>query len=150
MENEMLNEQLIKLQEENAKLLEALKEKNQDCETAKAFFAEFPFAEDFVDDICQVVEQVGAKDKSDLVYAYAKVLSEKYKNPKALVDDEDFLANNVYTNEKIREFFIKEFLEKVKKAPVGCLKRGSIPSTTADKPKTIASAGEMARALFRK
>ena len=117
---------------------------------ARAYFAEFPFAEDFVDDICQVLEQTGAKDKNDLVYAYAKVISEKYKNPQSLIEDDDFLANNVYTNEKIREFFIKEFLEKAKKAPVGCLKRGGIPTTAADKPKTIASAGEMARALFRK
>lgn len=150
MENEMLNDQLIKLKEENAKLLEALEEKNQDCEMARAFFAEFPFAEDFIDDICQKLEDIGAKDKQDIVYAYAKVLGEKYKSPQALVEDQDFLANNVYTNEKIREFFIREFLEKAKKAPVGCLKRGSIPITTADKPKTIASAGEMARALFRK
>lgn len=150
MEKETLNEQIAKLQEENALLLAALEEKNQDCEMARAFFAEFPFAEDFVDDICQVLEQTGAKDKNDLVYAYAKVISEKYKNPQSLIEDDDFLANNVYTNEKIREFFIKEFLEKAKKAPVGCLKRGGIPTTAADKPKTIASAGEMARALFRK
>ena len=150
MENEMLNEQILDLQKENARLLALIEEKNHDCEQAKKFLEEFPCAEEFVDDICLALEQGDTADEYALLYAFAKVLSQKYVQPQKLAEDEDFLKANIYTNDKIREFFVKEFLEKVKKAPVGCLKRGGIPTTSAEKPKTIALAGEMAKALFRK
>ena len=150
MENEALNEQIVNLQNENARLLALLDEKNHDCEKAEAFFEEFPCAEEFVDDICIALEERGVDDEQALLHAFAKVLSQKYVNPQKLASDEEFLKANIYTNDKIREFFIKEFLEKAKKAPVGCLKRGGIPTTSAEKPKTIALAGEMAKALFRK
>lgn len=150
MENEMLKQQVLALQQENARLLSALGEQARENEQAKAFLHQFPLAEEFIDDICCELDKRGVADENALLYAYAQVLSAKYKTPQSLVDDEEFLAQNVYPNEKIREFFIKEFLEKAKRAPIGCLKRGGIPTTSAQKPKTIASAGEMARALFRK
>ena len=113
--------------------------------------AEFPQASGFFDDICDALAQDGSLAGAEgLNKAYMRVLSQKYKTPEQLAQDEDFLLKHIFCNEKIRERFIRQYLDSLPQAPDVCEKRGAIPVSAHSRPATLRSAGELARALFRK
>lgn len=149
-ENSEELDELAALRKENQELKAIIAGETKEDEMIKEFFEEFPIAEQFADQLNDIATEKQLNDKNGLIYALAVVLSNNFKTPEKLAGDEDFLKMNIYTNEDIKNHFIKEYLENLAKSPIGCPKKGNIPVSAEKKPKTIASAGEMARALFRK
>jgi|GEM_PF-3390159 hypothetical protein len=166
LENEeALQEKCRRLEEEAAgsrELIRLLTEENEalrtqadgsspEEEVIEAFLAEFPQASGFFDDICDALAQDGSLAGAEgLNKAYMRVLSQKYKAPEQLAQDEEFLLKHIFCNEKIRERFIRQYLDSLPQAPDVCEKRGAIPVSAHSRPATLRSAGELARALFRK
>lgn len=160
---ETLEEKCLRLERENAEGRERIRQlteenaayRAQDTapeeEAIEAFLAEFPQAAGFFDDICGVLEAepelCGAEG---LQKAYTRVLAQKYRAPEELAQDEEFLQKNIFCNEQIRRMFIRQYLDSLPQAPEACEKHGAPPVSAHSRPVTLRSAGELARALFRK
>ena len=146
---EELLARLHALEEENR----ALKENSAEEESTivLAFLKEYPRAEALTEDILTALDQCGdLTGREGLEKAYTRVLSEKYRTPEELMADERFVEQYVLNNAGIREKMIRTFLDEAKKAPVTCENIGVLPITRQEKPQTVRSAGELARALFRR
>ncbi len=150
MEEEMTKaKELIRQLEEENRAFKA--DPSPEDAVIESFLVEFPGATDFFDDICRVLEEDASLAGAEGLHkAYTRVLSQKYQAPEQLAQDEDFLLNYIFCNEKIREKFIRQYLDSLPQAPDMCEKRGAIPVSAHSKPATLRSAGELARALFRK
>lgn len=137
------------LEEENR----ALKEQSADEENeiVLAFLKDYPRAEAMIDDILAALEKrQELSGREGLEKAYTMALSEKFRTPEELLADERFVEQYVLNNAGIREKMIRAFLDEAKTAPEICGKYGVLPVTKQEKPQTVRSAGELARALFRR
>ena len=145
-----LLEKIQMLEEENAKLKEELPKDREEDKIAEQFLNDFPEAEQFIDDICSLIQEKGIDSSDALNKAYALYLSQKYKAPEKLASDNDFLEKFIFTNDVVRQHFLKEYLESIVKAPNACVGGTGIHVPQAKTPKDISAAGKMARAFFRK
>ena len=147
-----MEEQLKMLQQENESLKRQLRQEDETDGLIAEFFEEYPLAEKFVDEICLCLEENPALDGKDgLVKALAQVLCTCWRDESQLAQDKDFLNNYVFNNQKVRETILEGYLNEISsgKKPV-LTKTGPLPKTKVEKPQTVRSAGELARAFFRK
>lgn len=134
------------------RLLEQQQEETSEEDAViEAFLTEFPQAAEFFEDICGILEAEPALCGAEgLQKAYTRVLAQKYRAPEELAQDEAFLQKNIFGNEKIRGIIIRQYLDSLPQAPEVCEKHGAPPVSAHSRPATLRSAGELARALFRK
>ena len=147
-EKEELMKQIEELNSELEKLRSGASEEEK---TVNAFLEEFPLAENFLDEINEIVSEKQELCGHDgLKTALISVLIDKYRSPEQLSADEEFLNKFIFNNKSVRERVINEYLDSVSKTPDACVKRSGLPLTKPEKPSTVRAAGELARALFRK
>lgn len=150
MTTDGLTKEIERLREENKALRDALDGNTPENGLIKEFFDEFPEAEAYTEEICGAIADTEVCDFLSLAKAYAHLLFSKIVAPEALAADEDFLAKHVYPNEQVRNKIILDYLDSLSHAPHACGQRGRAPATEKKVPASIASAGEMARAFFKK
>ncbi len=151
MENSELLEKIEALEKENQRLNEKLSGEDKNAQIAREFFEIFPIAENFVDEICDCLDSdLSLVGMEGLNKALATVLANKYKSPENFANDDDFLENFIFNNSAVRERIIKDYLTAVSTSPKICAKGCSLPVTEREKPKDVRSAGELARALFKR
>ena len=81
-----------------------------------------------------------------------KLLVENFKSPDELIEDENFLSNYIFNNEKIKELVVQEYLNKLKSAPnvkVATSFNSSIPATPPNVVRTIKEAGNIAKSIIK-
>ncbi|MBR2860836.1 MAG: hypothetical protein IKB86_03270 [Clostridia bacterium] len=147
-----IEEQLKMLQQENESLKRQLGNQDQTDGLIEEFLSEYPLAERFVDEICLCLEEnPDLEGKEGLIKALASVLCSSWRDESQLAQDEKFLNNYVFNNQQVRKTILEDYLNEIasNRGPV-LTKSGALPKTKMEKPQTIRSAGELARALFRK
>lgn len=119
------------------------------------FFAENPQAQNYIAEISKVLEEDEeiATSKNSLSNALTKVLASKFVPHSALIKDQKFLEEYVYSNKEISDTIINKYLEDLSKEralPLMSSVGGTGTFTSPVlKPKTITEAGKMAEAYFK-
>ncbi len=89
---------------------------------------------------------------NSLELAYAKVLARKNKSASELLNDKEFVENNILKNDNIKNRIIKEYIESVnlKKTPPVVLsnKGSSVGFSLPQKPANLQDAKAMVEKLF--
>lgn len=95
-----------------------------------------------------------AKKEDALELAYSQILKENFKTKEEYIEDEDFLNEFVYNNEKIKAKIIEDYLinlGKSKTIPLINSESGSLSvSTPKFSPKNLAEAGRYAVNILKK
>ena len=120
----------------------------------KDFLQSQPQVQMYEDEISKVVmEEEVASTKNPYLTALTKVLSSKIVPYDKLVNDEDFLNNYIYNNEKINKNIVDKYLQDImsKKAMplIADFGGAGTVSSPVSKPKTILEAGKVAEAYFK-
>lgn len=94
-------------------------------------------------------------DPKGLEKAYAMAKGMRYQDPSQLLQDEEFVNQNILQNEEIRNKIIQDYLSQLKKgtppASIGTGPvSGSTPVTPPNRPTTMEEANKMALELFNK
>lgn len=120
------------------------------------FIAENKHAKDYTKQIADILlqDETLAKKEDALSIAYSKVLNENFKTKEELAEDEDFLNQFVYKNEKIKNKIIEDYLLDVNKnqsVPLISMVRGtSSVSSPKFMPKSLKEAGRFAEQILKK
>ena len=80
-----------------------------------------------------------------------KLLSNSYKSAETFATDEEFLNNFIYSNAKIKDKIVKDYLSQItQNSPIKLEgSTGSISLTPPRVPTTIQEAGKMAKTIIR-
>lgn len=120
----------------------------------KTFFETNPMAKNYVSEISKVLSEDEdiANSKNSLQNALTKVLANKFVPYETLVDDDEFLNNYIYQNQRVKEKIVGNYLDSLQ--TVGALplisSHGSgTVSSPVKKPKTIEDAGKMVEAYLK-
>ena len=123
-------------------------------EKTKEFLEKNSEAKKFAGEISQMLHE--DKDlaclPNSLELAYAKILASKYKSNEELVEDNNFLTNHIYNNEKIVETIIKKYISEVnnKNIPPIILnpKASSVGFVAPAQPNNLGEAKALVEKLF--
>lgn len=116
------------------------------------FLRDYPIAKNFAEQIGREI----AKDKglsldaSCLEKALAITLAKEYVAPDKLAEDEEFLQKYILCNESIKDRIIDGYFESLQQnlPPRSISSRGQMTITPPSKPKSIAEAGSVIRAML--
>ena len=116
-----------KLSEAEKKLQEASVKENPDIQDTKSqnefawqtnvseFLQSHKNASNFVEEITNEImnDELLQSSEDGLEKAYSRVLEKNFKNAEELVEDENFLENYIFSNEKIKNKIIKEYVDSL-------------------------------------
>ncbi len=120
------------------------------------YLKENKYANDFAEDIAKTI-----MDDKDLAcmpncldLAYNKVVASKYKKETDLVNDDEFLSNYVYANDKIRSKIVGDYINELQSnatPPIMIKSKGdSVGLISPTKPRNMSEAKEIVERLFKK
>ena len=111
------------------------------------FFKEVPSAKAFAKDIAnEIIRNPSLREDANcLNIALTRVLSDKFRTPEQLMQDGQFLNDYVFSNERVRDAIIADYLDGVRNGEPPCTLRGGGTQciTPALKPKTVEEAGRL-------
>ena len=121
-------------------------------EKVQKFLQDFPIAKDFA---LQIGREIAANqqlslDPSCLEKALAITLAKGYVSPEKLAADEDFLQKYILTNQSVKDRIIESYFDDLQqnKPPKSISTRGQMTIAPPNKPKSIAEAGSVIRAML--
>lgn len=120
------------------------------------FIADNKHAKDYTKQIADVLlgDENLAKKEDALTLAYSKVLNENLKTKEELAEDEEFLNQFVYNNEKIKNKIIDNYLQDINNnqtIPLITSVRGTTSvSSPKFMPKSLKEAGRYAEQILKK
>ena len=139
--------------EETAPVALPLYEREDWQDKIAEFISIYPLARTYAGKIGKILldEPSLANNEEGLSLALLRILAKEYKTPELLVEDEDFLNGYVYTNDKIRNYIIAEYLESLEgmTPPIIMARGGEVFVTPAKKPRTIREASDMAYKMLK-
>ncbi len=121
-----------------------------------AYLEENKYASDFAVDIAKTIMQDEnlACMPNCLDLAYNKVVANRYRKESDLIADETFLADYVYSNDKIRSKIVSDYLTELKAnttPPIMIKAKGdSVGVISPTKPRNLSEAREIVERLFHK
>ena len=114
-----------------------------------AFLGKYPQARGYATRISEEI----AKDPSlTLEQSYDRVLASEYKEPKKLIEDEEFLNNYIYNSEKIKDKVLQDYFASLQNNPIPPLMSKGASAVTAEQSERVdnlVEAGKLAINLFR-
>ena len=123
------------------------------AEELSNFFDNNPKAKEYSKEIAkQIFEDENLAKKSDcLTLAWANILSKKNLSETDLANDENFLENYIYNNQKIKDEIIKKYIQEKEKAPfvITNTKGASLSITPKQRPSTIDEAKNIVKEMFK-
>ena len=136
-------------QEESAPLYES-----EEWEERVADFLEsYPIAVEYAAEISSLLKGDPdlARQKECLEIALGRAVAKHYKKPESIIEDEAFLENYVYKNDKIRDRVIREYLEGLSPlagAPRTIPHGGAAAIIPPTRARSIEEAGAMAEKML--
>lgn len=121
-------------------------------EKVQKFLRDFPIAKDFA---AQIGREIA--DSKDLLFdqnclekALAITLAKGYVAPEKLAADEDFLQKYVYSNQAVKDRIIQDYFDELQhnQPPKSISTRGQMTLAPPSRPKSIAEAGSVIRAML--
>ena len=103
-----------KVVEDNATTLPLYQREDWQDKIAE-FISIYPLARRYAGKIGKILldEPSLATNEEGLSLALLKILAQEYKTPEDMVQDDDFLDGYVYTNERIRQKIIADYIESL-------------------------------------
>ena len=93
-------------------------------------------------------------NKNALEIAWAKVISQNYKNPDEVINDDKFINDFVLSNEQIKQKVISNYIKDLesKKLPplVSASQGGTVAFSTLKKANTLSEAKQLVEEIFNK
>lgn len=118
-------------------------------EKVTEFITNNPYAKQYAKDISKEIMQ----DSSlTLQGAYNKVLAKKYREPKELLQDKNFIEDYILNDENLKKELVKKYVEEVKESKVPYLISGNTGISAGTKDIEISNleeANKLALKLFR-
>lgn len=114
------------------------------------FFDSYPEAKKFALQIGQTLNTVNP-DFTDLLAAYNTVLTAQQKDYSEIARDQNFLNEYIYSDERIRQYFIKDYLLKIRGGSVPQTIKGGISVISVMPPiraKSLKDAANLAREIL--
>lgn len=119
-----------------------------------AFVEAYPVAEEYAAEISTILK--GDPDlagrENCLEIALGKAVAKAYKSPESIMEDETFLEQHVYRNDKIRDRVIRDYLEGLSplaRAPRTIPHGGAPVILPPSRARSIEEAGAMAEKLIQ-
>ena len=100
----------------------------------------------------QISEEKLKEPSLSLEQSLDRVLAREYKEPKKLIEDEDFLNNYVFNSQKIKNKVLQDYFSSLKSNPIPTLMSkgsGAISAGQSEKVDSLVEAGKLAINLFR-
>ncbi len=91
-------------------------------------------------------------DSKNLFEIYANLLENNSKSAVEYSVDENFLNDYIYSNEKIREHIVKDYIQKIKNITPVKLSNSNLSSISIlppNQPKTVSEAGKIAKSIIK-
>ena len=111
------------------------------------FFGETPDAKAFAKEMAEVISNdTSLRSRADcLEVALSRVLMKKYRSPKDLATDEEFLKEHILGSDFVKKAVIDRYMKDLRdgKPPVLMSRAGQNTVAPRNKPKTIADAGKL-------
>ena len=119
-----------------------------------AFLGEYPIAEEYAKEISAVLAEDGAlaAQENCLEIALGRAVAKNYRKPESIIEDESFLEDHVYHNDKIRDRVIRDYLEGLTPlagAPRTLPHGGAAAIIPPTRARSIEEAGAMAEKLIK-
>ncbi len=116
------------------------------------FLQRYPIAKQFSAQIGSEIAQNQSlqQDGDCLEKALAAVLATAYISPEKLAGDEEFLQKYIYENNAVKDKIIQEYLDGLQQnlPPKSISSRGRTALTPPSRPKSIAEAGSVIKAML--
>ena len=118
------------------------------------FLENYPIAEEYASEIGSLLkgDQDLARQKNCLEIALGRAVASHYKKPESIIEDEAFLENYVYKNDKIRDKVIASYLEGLSPlvgAPRTIPHGGAAAIIPPTRARSIEEAGAMAEKMIK-
>lgn len=119
-----------------------------------AFLENYPIAEEYAAEIGTILKEDAslAKEQNCLEIALGRAVAKSYKKPESIIEDENFLEQYVYQNDKIRDRVIKDYLDGLSPlvgAPRTIPHGGAAAILPPTRARSIEEAGAMAEKLIK-
>lgn len=131
--------------------VDALPNSQNFFENFDSFLKENPNAEEFKNEIFDLVLKNKDYTQNAINDAWSSVKSKNFKTKKELINDDEFLNSYVYNNEKIKEKIVKDYFSSINFVPSPKLISGKISQpivTVASKPKSLTEATKLVEDIF--
>lgn len=117
------------------------------------FLGKYPIAEEYAAEISSVLKEEPdlAKRENCLEIALGKALAKNYKKPERIMEDEAFLEEHVYKNDKVRDRVIRDYLaglSPLSGAPKTLPHGGAAAIIPPSRARSIEEAGAMAEKMM--
>jgi len=120
------------------------------------FFNQNPEAKNYSKQIANelISDKHLSSNQNCLEYAYSKILKQNRVEPASLVDDQQFLDNYVYSNDKIKQRIIEDYILSLNNSPKQPRFISGEPSTISvskpsNKPQTLKEASNILKKLLQ-
>ncbi len=115
------------------------------------FVCEKQNAKKYASEISEVLmkDKEISKSKNSLNLAYQKVISNKYKEPEELLEDEQFISTYIMKNKQLKDRLLKSALEEVKTSPSVIGSSGTSSLSRHNIPASFSEAGDIVLGLFK-
>lgn len=131
-----------------------LYEKEEWDDRVASFLARYPIAENYTTEIASMLKEDAALagQESCLEIALGRALAKGYRPPESIIEDETFLEKYVYSNDKIRDRVVGDYLAGLSPlvgAPRTIPHGGAAAILPPTRPTTIEEAGAMAEKMLK-
>ena len=121
---------------------------------AQKFFDGNSVASEHIDEIATIALQFDGQDKPETMFdvAWAEYAKKNFVSKKSLAQDEEFLQEFIYKNEKIKEKMVKDYFNSLNFASnptlISAQKGANTVLVAQNKPKTIKDATKLVEDMF--
>ena len=120
----------------------------------KEFFNIYPNASEYSNEIALLIanNKEIASSKNPLDSAWSEYTKQNFISGKNLIEDETFLQNYVYNNQKIKDKILSNYFSSINIEPspnlIANQKGSSVVLTNTNKPKSIRETGKLVEDMF--
>lgn len=142
------SQKLAMLESENVKTQNEITKKAEKEREVDEFVNKFDIAKPFSS---ALKESLASSEDVDLKEEALRLIGKNYKSAEQFSQDEEFLNNYVFSNQKIKDKIVKDYLSKItQNSPIKVENGGSSITLSPPKvPTTIKEAGKLAKSIIK-
>ena len=142
------SQKLASLESESAKTQSELNKRAEQEKEIEEFVSKFEIAKPFRS---ALKESLQSNQEVDIKEEALRLICKNYKSAEQFSQDEEFLNNYVFSNQKIKDKIVKDYLSKItQNSPIKIENGGSSITLSPPKvPTTIKEAGKLAKSIIK-
>ncbi len=142
------SQKLASLENESEKAKIELKKQTEQEKKVDEFVSKFEIAKPFTS---ALKESLKSSEDLDIKEETLRLIAKSYKTAEAYSKDDEFLNNYIFSNQKIKDKIVKDYLSKITQDSPIKLENGggNITLSPPKKPATIQEAGKLAKSIIK-